>query len=90
LKEKTIRLKANDKFVLYTDCVIEAAVTSDDKEVTEVFGEEKFNSLLNKIRNKNAGVIKKEVCKVLEDFYQSQSPIDDYTLLIIQRSGGSK
>jgi serine phosphatase RsbU (regulator of sigma subunit) len=90
LKEKTIRLKANDKFILYTDGIVEAAITSEDEEFTEVFGEDKFNFLLNKIRDENAEVIKKEVCNVLDDFYQSRSPIDDYTLLIIQRSGGRK
>ena len=90
LKEKTVRLKENDKFILYTDGIIEAAIASDDEEFTEVFGEDKFNFLLNKIRNENAGTIKKEVCNVLDDFYKSKSPIDDYTLLIIQRSGESK
>ena len=90
LKEKTITLKQDDKFVLYTDGLIEAVIIDDNTKSTEIFGEEKLRDLLIKNRDKDASGIEKEVSRAIDDFYQNQSPVDDYTLLIIQRSGGAK
>ena len=90
LKEKTINLKQDDKFVLYTDGLIEAIITDDDAESAEIFGEDKLRDLLIKNRTKDASGIEKEVSRAIDDFYQNQAPVDDYTLLIIQRSEGAK
>ena len=82
--------KQDDKFVLYTDGLIEAIITDDDAESAEIFGEDKLRDLLIKNRTKDASGIEKEVSRAIDDFYQNQAPVDDYTLLIIQRSEGAK
>ncbi len=90
LKEKTISLKPGDKFVLYTDGLIEAAIVDKEIEFLEIFGEEKFMKILKNYRDMDASELDRQVSREIDNFYQDQSPVDDYTLFIIQRSGGKK
>ena len=87
LREKTIKLKPGDMFVLYTDGVIEAA-RATETDHPEVFGEAQFYDILNKVRDYDADQIEKSVSGALKDFYGGQAPVDDFTLLIIQRTKG--
>lgn len=89
LKEKTVRLKPGDQFILYTDGVIEA-VRATDTDHPEVFGEEQFHDILNKVRNYDANEIERSVSGALKDFYNTQAPVDDFTLFIIQRTNGDE
>ena len=91
LQAVDIPIQSGDMIVFYTDGVIEAvrfnSVSHDEKaEKMQVYGEERFINLLTELRGKTAVETLQELTDDLESFYEGSSPVDDYTLLIIQKT----
>ncbi|MFQ5822547.1 MAG: PP2C family protein-serine/threonine phosphatase [bacterium] len=94
LKVEQVTIRSGDMVVLYTDGVVEAARSSaeidsnngEDEETKQFYGEERLMNLLKGIRGKSATKIMQELTNDLESFYGGNAPVDDYTLLIIQKT----
>ncbi|MBN2009151.1 SpoIIE family protein phosphatase [candidate division KSB1 bacterium] len=83
------KMQPGETLVLYTDGVVEATrtrdvVTSPD-DVLDMYGEEKFFALLKTLAGQPAVRIEQSIRESLDEFYNGQGRIDDYTLLLIQR-----
>lgn len=87
LKSFKISLQQDDTIVFYTDGIVEAArrLSEKDEPEMQMYGEDRFQNLLNKIRDKNAEKMVKEIELDIDSFYAGSSRVDDHTLLIIQR-----
>jgi serine phosphatase RsbU (regulator of sigma subunit) len=90
LQDISFRLNASDAVVFYTDGVVEASTGSHRSEDTEdveavFYGEERFLDLLQEVRGKDSNEILDSVTGELDAFYNGASPVDDYTLLVIQK-----
>jgi len=89
LQAVDIPIRSGDMMVFYTDGVVEAvrfnSVSHGEK--MQVYGEERFINLLTELRGKTAVETLQELTNDLESFYEGSSPVDDYTLLIIQKTG---
>ncbi|MCG8606924.1 SpoIIE family protein phosphatase, partial [bacterium] len=90
LEDIHFRLNAADAVVFYTDGVVEASTGSFatdgvEKEDTVFYGEERFLELLHDMRGKDSKEILNRVIGELDAFYNGTSPVDDYTLLVIQK-----
>lgn len=82
-----IRLDKGDKIVFYTDGVVEAAIPHKIKVGgVEIFGEDRFNEILTKFRSREANELVAAVSDALNIFYGRNPQVDDYTLVIIQKS----
>ncbi|MEJ2634299.1 MAG: SpoIIE family protein phosphatase [Calditrichia bacterium] len=93
LDERSFSMDPGDTFIFYTDGVVEAARkshTAASGDEMEFFGEDELKSTLYRSRGKNAQDILRNISAELENFYGGSSPVDDYTLLIIQRKAGTK
>lgn len=94
LKVEEVPIRSGDMVVFYTDGVVEAARLSveiesnngDEEETKQFYGEERLMNLLKEIRGKSATKIMQELTNDLESFYEGNPPVDDYTLLIIQKT----
>jgi len=85
---KKIDLNAGDIIVLYTDGVVEAAhepSTGDTGSDIEVYGEDRFNELLNNSRDMDATELIETCDTDLNIFYGNHPRVDDHTLFFIQR-----
>ena len=94
LEDGLIPLQPDDIVVFYTDGVVEASHANsrgadEENSAKEFYGEERFMKLLAQLRGKDAAEILKAVTNDLDSFYEGQSPVDDYTLLIIRKAGSS-
>jgi serine phosphatase RsbU (regulator of sigma subunit)/HAMP domain-containing protein len=91
LETVDVSVRSGDMIIFYTDGVVEAARSNssndrgDDSEM-QFYGHERFMNLLNELRGKNASDILQALKDDLESFYGEESPVDDYTLLIIQKT----
>ncbi len=88
MQEKILTLKPGDTILFYTDGVIEATRQSQStrgEEQLEFFDEQQFKELLSGQRGKTAEEMLEKIIERLTEFYRGNPPIDDYTLLIIQR-----
>ncbi len=92
LKVEEIPFRSGDMVIFYTDGVVEAARPSDpannggNDEAKQFYGEERLMELLNDLRGKNAASVMQELTNDVENFYGGKPPVDDYTLLIIQKT----
>ena len=88
LQKKILTMKPGDTVVFYTDGVIEATrqnMSSSEAERLEFFEEQQFRELLSALRGETAETMIEKIVARLNEFYRGNPPIDDYTLLIIQR-----
>jgi serine phosphatase RsbU (regulator of sigma subunit) len=83
-----ITMNPGDMLVFYTDGVIEAAhpsIKAEDESEMIVYGEERFKDLISNSRDLPASDLISICVSDLNTFYSDYSPVDDYTLFIIQR-----
>ncbi len=87
LEEDSLRLQSGDTIVFYTDGLVEAVRANGDQEEMQFYGEERLMSLLKDLRGQDASNIMQALTDDIESFYGGISPVDDYTMLIIQKTG---
>lgn len=84
-----LKMAAGDTLVFYTDGVIEATRSMEDGPKAagsaEFFGEERLWEILEQNRGTSALELQTVILTALESIYQGKPPVDDYTLLIIQK-----
>ena len=85
LKNQKVSLKENEMLVLYTDGIIEASFT-DEREQSEIFGEERFYGFLGKQKGASAALLIESLNFELEKFQQGRPLTDDYTVLVLQKT----
>ena len=91
LEVTRLDLENNDKILFYTDGFVEASKANGALETTEYrerefYGEERLLHKLEENRNKNATEMMQVLQKDIDTFYGDRSPVDDYTVLLIQKS----
>lgn len=92
LKPLSLKFQAGDTVVFYTDGFVEAASAANNgsaagKETLDFYSEERLYSVLKKARGNRAERMLKLLETDIEQFYAGRPLVDDYTLLVIQRSG---
>lgn len=90
LQEIEVPLAAGDMVVFYTDGVIEAAQEVPDpsdhgSEGVKFYSEERLSNLLDEVRGHTADELLQIVTDDIDSFYAGHPPVDDFTLLVIQR-----
>ncbi len=90
----SLELAANDLIVFYTDGLVEASRdapgdASQPEREKEFYGEERLLNMLDDLRGRSASEIYQSLTDDIRSFYGSRSPVDDYTLLVIQKSDES-
>ncbi|MEJ2055162.1 MAG: SpoIIE family protein phosphatase, partial [Calditrichaceae bacterium] len=87
IKLSKFKIKNGEKLVLYTDGIVEARrpVLKNDEEVYEIYGEERFNSLLMEHRELSSDDLISAITYDLDTFYENNPRIDDFTLMIIEK-----
>ena len=86
---ETITLNPGDMLVFYTDGVVEAAhpsLVAEDESDMIVYGEERFKDLISNSRDSAAPELISICVSDLNTFYSDDSPVDDYTLFVLQRN----
>lgn len=84
---KQVTLESKDRLLLYTDGLIEASrPAAAAVEPRTSFDEEALVAVLSRVRHQNVLEIQQEIEAVLTQFYDGHAPVDDYTLLILQRA----
>ncbi|NIR49615.1 SpoIIE family protein phosphatase, partial [candidate division KSB1 bacterium] len=91
VEETPLELAANDMLVFYTDGLVEASRDALDNEgrpedEKEFYGEERLLDMLDNLRGKRASEVHQSLTEDIQSFYGARSPVDDYTLLVIQKS----
>jgi serine phosphatase RsbU (regulator of sigma subunit) len=86
----SLKLETGDTLVFYTDGLVEAArdaakTESASKETAQFYSEERLRNLLQQLRGKSASDYLRALTEDIEQFYSGSPPVDDYTLLIIQK-----
>jgi serine phosphatase RsbU (regulator of sigma subunit) len=91
MKKHHLKLALNDTVVLYTDGVVEAAkfyqTRATPLESLNLYGEDRLKKIIQLNRGNSAKQILDAVINDLDVFYESDLKIDDFTLLVIQRTG---
>ncbi|GAB4374012.1 MAG: hypothetical protein Kow0042_18300 [Calditrichia bacterium] len=90
LKPKNLKLKKGDCLVLFTDGVVETPQQPVDSPETptkdiEFLGENGLMELLRNIPGGTAQQTVEAISRKIDALYGDQPPLDDYTLLVIQR-----
>lgn len=88
LKLYKFRIKAGEKFFMYTDGIVEARrpnTSIEGEKNYEIYGEERLNLLLTKCMEMNARELITAITNDLDDFYGDHPRIDDFTLMIIEK-----
>lgn len=91
LEESYLALSKGDTVVFYTDGVVEASrnnVKLPGSNEKQFYGEERLQNLLQNLRGKSADEIMQAITDDVDFFYGGKSPVDDYTVLVIQRTDG--
>ncbi|RMF66691.1 MAG: HAMP domain-containing protein, partial [Calditrichaeota bacterium] len=94
LETLEVFLQPEDMLLLYTDGVVEAAVRRDsgpENEEMAFYGEDKLLRRLARLRaqGENATAVLNALVADLTSFYDGHPQVDDYTLLVIQRTASS-
>ena len=79
-KEGTLQMEPGDTLVMYTDGVTEAMNAS-----REELGPERFEQILQTVRDKSSQEIVKAVRTGIADFVAGAKQSDDITMLVIKR-----
>lgn len=94
LRPHRFTLGNNVKLILYSDGIVEAIrpKTSEDPagESFEMYGEDRFKSLLIENRLLPAHELLQQVSADLDQFYGSHPRVDDHTILILEKQGSGK
>jgi len=90
LEDGVLNLEAGDSVIFYTDGIVEASRpypgdAEDVDDELQFFGEEQFVRLLQGLRGHGPSEILNKVTAELDAFYNGAAPVDDYTLLVIQK-----
>ncbi len=85
LKVKKFIIAKGDMLLLYTDGVIEAAHPNVQGNI-QILGEEKLPKIVSDYREVSASVLVKKIDNELKSFYGKNPIVDDYTLLVLQRT----
>lgn len=89
LENKSVKLKLGDALVFYTDGVVEAARggsgQNDQENEVQFYGEERLMDLLKELRGQTASELVEALTEDIKSFYAGNTPVDDYTLLIVQK-----
>ncbi len=87
----TLKLETGDTLVFYTDGLVEAArdalkTEPGKKDGIQFYSEERLRDKLNQWRGKKAAEYLQALTEDIEQFYSGSPPVDDYTLLLIQKT----
>lgn len=81
-EKEVLSLYPGDKLFLYTDGATEANNTKE-----ELFGEERLKEALNRIKDRSAEEIRKEVFVQVEKYAEGVPQFDDITLMALEYQG---
>jgi sigma-B regulation protein RsbU (phosphoserine phosphatase) len=76
--ERTVELTAGDLIVFYTDGVVET-----ENEQEDMFGAERFETLLSSLAGRTSGEVLREVERELKTYRGTREPYDDATLMVV-------
>jgi sigma-B regulation protein RsbU (phosphoserine phosphatase) len=83
IEEETLKLAANEIFLLYTDGIVEAMNNNN-----EMFGEEHLLEILRKNQKNDVAAIKNDILNELTTFLDGRMVQDDITMVILKNKKG--
>jgi sigma-B regulation protein RsbU (phosphoserine phosphatase) len=96
IKKISVQFAADDVLLLYTDGLVEAAkpaLDSGESDADKVAGrgemrfysDERLMRLLSRVRSSTAAQIQRAILADISEFYHSNAPVDDYTILLLRK-----
>jgi serine phosphatase RsbU (regulator of sigma subunit) len=89
VKRKVIHLGKGDALFLYTDGLVEASAYVDkditDRKNVTFFGEDRLIDIINRVQEREAPDLIREINNEVKIFYGQAPLIDDLTMLLVQR-----
>jgi sigma-B regulation protein RsbU (phosphoserine phosphatase) len=79
-KEQSITMRPGDLLVIYSDGVPDATNASN-----EMFGSERFESVIREHRDKPAAELTESITKAVREFVGNAPQFDDLTLIVVKR-----